>query len=185
MGLLRMIFRLFATSKRRPERYLYKPAPDHPSSPAGERRSVHVTRRTIAVAVAVQGSSLSGKCWVIDGDTIDIGGSRIRLAGIDAPELEHPYGKTAKATLIRLCQGQVVRADFHGNDHYERNMATCFLPDGRDLSAEMVKMGMAIDWPKYSDGKYRALEVEGIRRKLWRCDARQKGRMPPLKPSQD
>ena len=72
-----------------------------------------------------------------------------------------------------------MRAVFDGRLSYDRSAATCYLPDGRDLSAEMVKAGMAIDWAKYSGGKYRALEVEGIRKKLWRCDARQRGRMPP------
>ena len=36
---------------------------------------------------------MSGKCHVIDGDTIAIGRQKIRLAGIDAPELHVPYGK--------------------------------------------------------------------------------------------
>ncbi len=52
---------------------------------------------------------LCGRAWVIDGDTIDIGGTRIRLAGIDAPELDHPYGKNAKWALINLCKGQKIR----------------------------------------------------------------------------
>ena len=43
----------------------------------------------------------------------------------------------------------------------------------------MVKCGMAIDWPRYSGGKVRPLEPEGIRKKLWRADARQQGRFPP------
>jgi endonuclease YncB( thermonuclease family) len=41
-------------------------------------------------------NTLSGKCFVIDGDTICIGKVGIRLAGIDAPELDHPWGKKAK-----------------------------------------------------------------------------------------
>ena len=94
--------------------------------------------------------------------------------------MDHPYGKNAKSALLKLCQGQRVRAVFDGSSSHERNVATCYLPDGRDLSAEMVKLGLAIDWPKFSDGKYQGLEVDGIRRKLWRFDARQKGRMPPM-----
>ena len=42
---------------------------------------------------------------------------------------------------------------------------------------EMVKAGLAIDWPKYSGGKYRSLEVPDARKKMWLADARQKGRM--------
>lgn len=115
---------------------------------------------------------------MIDGDTIDIAGTRIRLAGIDAPELGDPYGNKAKWTLVNLCKGQQVRAVYDGEQSHDRTVATCYLPDGRDLSAEMIKAGMAIDWPKFSHGKYRHLEPHGIRKKLWRCDARQRGRMP-------
>lgn len=125
---------------------------------------------------------MTGRAWVIDGDTIDIGGTRIRLAGIDAPELDDPYGGKAKWTLVNLCKGQNVRAIFDGEQSHDRVVATCTLPDGRDLAAEMVKAGMAIDWPKFSRGKYSGLEPPGIRKKLWRCDARQKGRMPPSLP---
>ena len=81
--------------------------------------------------------------------------------------------------MIRLCHGQTIRAEFHGNLSHDRSVATCYLPDGRDLAAEMVKLGLAIDWPKYSSGKYRQFEQAGIRKKLWRCDARQKGLFPP------
>lgn len=125
---------------------------------------------------------LRGRAWVIDGDTIDIGGTRIRLAGIDAPELDHPYGKNAKWTLVNLCKGQEIRVVYDGDQSHDRTVATCYLPDGRDLSAEMVKAGMAIDWPKFSRGKYSGLELPGIRNRLWRCDARQKGLMPPSLP---
>lgn len=122
---------------------------------------------------------LVGPCFVVDGDTIVIDGVSIRLAGIDAPELDQPYGKRAKWELVRLCKGQTIRAVFDGSTSYDRSVATCILPDGRDLSAEMVKLGLALDWRKFSGGKYRPLEPEDSRRKLWRVDARQKGRMPP------
>jgi micrococcal nuclease len=125
---------------------------------------------------------LTGKCWVIDGDTIDMNGTRIRLAGTDAPEMDHPYGKNAKWTLINLCKGNEIKAVIELGSSYDRSVATCYLPDGRDLSAEMVKAGMAIDWKKFSGGKYRALETADARKRLWRCDARQKGRMPPVIP---
>lgn len=134
--------------------------------------------RGSAEVLVVEVLELRGRAWVIDGDTIDIAGTRIRLAGIDAPELDHPYGKNAKWALVNLCKGQEVRAVYDGDQSHDRTVATCFLPDGRDLSAEMVRAGLAIDWPKFSRGKYSGLELPGIRKKLWRCDARQKGLMP-------
>ena len=56
-------------------------------------------------------------------------------------------------------------------------VATCYLEDGRDLSAEMVKAGLALDWPKFSNGLYACHEPEGIRKKHWKAAARQRGDM--------
>lgn len=120
---------------------------------------------------------LVGPAYVTDGDTITIQKTQVRLYGIDAPELNHPYGKKAKWAMVRLCKGHSVRAEITDEDEYGRTVAKCFLPDGRDLSEELVKQGLAIDWPKFSGGKYSNLEVAGIRKKLWLADARQKGRM--------
>ena len=116
-------------------------------------------------------------CSVSDGDTIRCGSERIRLLGIDAPELDHPYGKKAKWALVSLCKGQPVRAEILETDKYGRTVAKCTLEDGRDISEEMVKLGLALDWPKYSGGVYRRFERADARRKLWLADARQKGRM--------
>jgi endonuclease YncB( thermonuclease family) len=58
-----------------------------------------------------------------------------------------------------------------------RCAAQCFLPDGRDLAAELVRLGLALDWAKFSGGQYRHLEPADARRKLWRGDVRQKGRL--------
>ena len=120
---------------------------------------------------------VSGAAYVTDGDTIRINKLQIRLFGIDAPELNHPYGKAAKWALVRLCKGQCVRAEITEEDKFGRTVARCYLPDGRDLSAEMVKMGLAIDWKKFSGGCYRAMETPDARRNLFLADARQKGRM--------
>ena len=59
---------------------------------------------------------------------------------------------------------------------YDRIVARCYLPDGTDLAAELVRQGLALDWPTFSGGAYRHLEPDGIRRKLWRAAARQQGR---------
>ena len=120
---------------------------------------------------------LEGPAYVTDGDTITIQKTQVRLYGIDAPELYHPYGKQAKWALVRLCKGHSIRAEVTDEDDYGRTVAKCFLPDGRDLSEELVMQGLAIDWPKFSGGKYSSFEVAGVRKKLWLADARQKGRI--------
>ncbi|PCJ84912.1 MAG: hypothetical protein COA52_16890 [Hyphomicrobiales bacterium] len=122
-------------------------------------------------------SVLRGSAYVIDGDTIVIRKTQIRLFGVDAPEIDHPFGQKAKWAMVSLCKGQTVRAEVTQQDTHGRTVARCYLQDGRDLSAEMVKLGLAIDWPKFSGGKYSSLEVPDARKKLWLADARQKGRM--------
>lgn len=179
MSLFRLLIRAFLGSRRpkavvirRETRVVQDRSPWQPRT---------VVRQTDEIRI-VEVKELRGRAWVIDGDTIDIGGTRIRLAGVDAPELDHPYGAKAKWALVNLCKGQAVRAVFDEEVSHDRVVATCTLPDGRDLAAEMVKAGMAIDWPKFSRGKYSGLEPPGIRKKLWRCDARQRGLMPPSIP---
>lgn len=120
---------------------------------------------------------VQGSAYVVDGDTIVIRKTQIRLFGIDAPEIDHPFGKKAKWALVSLCKGQTVRAEVDEQDAHGRLVAHCYLQDGRNLSSEMVKLSLAIDWPKFSGGEYRSLEVPGVRKKLWLADARQKGRM--------
>lgn len=120
---------------------------------------------------------LEGSAYVTDGDTIVINKTQIRLFGVDAPELNHPYGQKAKWAMVRLCKGKKIRAEVTEEDAYGRVVARCYLPDGRDPSAEMVKQGLAIDWAKFSGGIYRKMETSDARKKLWLADARQKGRM--------
>jgi endonuclease YncB( thermonuclease family) len=120
--------------------------------------------------------TVRGYCYVLDGDTLVIDKCTIRLAGIDAPELDHPWGQKAKWALVSLCRNQVVTAEITGELSHGRAVAVCRLEDGRDLAAELVRMGLALDWRKHSGGRYSSLEPAGSRRRHWRADARQKGK---------
>lgn len=150
-------------STRRPTRQAKSVRPAH----FDERSAKHLHHNHV----------LTGTAYVTDGDTIKIKNTQIRLFGIDAPELNHPYGQKAKWALHKLCKGHLVRAEITDEDKYGRRVARCYLSDGRDLSSEMVKQGLAIDWPKFSGGMYRQLETPDARQKLFLADARQKGRM--------
>ena len=64
---------------------------------------------------------------------------------------------------------QIVTAYPNGETSFNRIVAKCFLPDGRDLAAEIVKMELAIDIPHFTDADYKNLETPNSRRKLrWR-----------------
>ena len=79
--------------------------------------------------------------------------------------------------MIAMCKGQIITATVKDEVSYDRVVAKCCLPDGTDLAGELVKQGLALDWPKFSGGVYKHLEPDGIRKKLWRATARQQGRM--------
>lgn len=148
-----------------------------PRTPKAIKRDYSRVSETAAVSKQPTARTIKGMCYVIDGDTIVISGTKIRIAGIDAPELEHPWGKKSKFALISMCKGKLVTAVIREEISYDRIVAKCLLPDGTDVAAELVKQGLALDWPKFSGGEYTHLEPHDARRRLWRAAARQKGHM--------
>lgn len=116
---------------------------------------------------------------VSDGDTLsvlrrtDSGESRavkVRLDGIDCPESRQAFGSRAKQMTSSLAFGKDVRVEVRDVDRYSRLVARVVLPDGRDLSKELVRVGLAWWYRKYSnDPELEALEAEAreARRGLW------------------
>lgn len=106
-----------------------------------------------------------GRATVIDGDTIEIAGERIRFNGIDAPESwqrcedesgeEYRCGKEAAFALDEwLAQSRPTRCEFVERDRYKRFVGTCFRADGYEVNRWLVETGNAVDWPRYSDWLY-------------------------------
>lgn len=100
---------------------------------------------------------VSGPVKVIDGDTLVLDGKRIRLVGIDAPELRQvcqrdnqpwPCGKGAKDHLVTLIGNAKTTCEAGGSDRYGRLLAVCSA-GGRDLNAAMVGAGYAIAFGDY------------------------------------
>ncbi len=141
------------------------PAPPPPRT--GPQRTDH--RSAPKVPAIPASREIRGRAWVIDGDTIVIGKTHIRLAGIDAPELDMPWGQKSKWAMVAICKGRTITAKLTGEVSHDRLVAKCYLPDGRDIGAELVKQGLALDWPLFSGGCYRHLEPAGVRRKLHGC----------------
>lgn len=103
---------------------------------------------------------ITGSAYVHDGDTIYINHEPIRLAGIDAEELDEPHGPQARDHLRQLIGSRIVTCQWEGWS-YKRKVGTC-----GDLNARMVADGYALDCARYSNGKYRSLEPAGIRLRL-------------------
>jgi endonuclease YncB( thermonuclease family) len=121
---------------------------------------------------------LKGVASVIDGDTIEIHGERVRLSGFDAPERGRECIDSSGATvrvyqttsnaLSEFIGARTVECERSGSDDHSRTVATCSV-GGTDLGSWMVENGHAWDWPKYSRGKYAPEEARAraAKRGLW------------------
>ena len=111
---------------------------------------------------------------VLDGDTIDVlhnrHAERIRLNGIDCPEKGQAFGEKAKQFTSTLIQGKDVMIHVLSKDRHGRTVADVVLPDGTNVSQELLRAGLAWWYRHYSkDVSLGALEEEArqAKRGLW------------------
>lgn len=120
---------------------------------------------------------------VVDGDTLVLGGERVRLWGIDAPENGqrcerdgklYDCGASAQTALLEILAGRDLWCEARDRDRYGRIVATCRVgaPDGSDLGALLVRSGWAVDYRRYSKGRYAGDEARARRARLGLWDGR-------------
>lgn len=112
---------------------------------------------------AVAGETISGSARVVDGDTLYVGGVKIRLCGIQAPEPHERGGRKASNYLKSLTTGRTVSCIPVGSGtpcdgrsrrtSHDRIVAQCFVGD-EDLAMSLVRSGNAKDWKRFSGGYY-------------------------------
>ncbi|XP_039016594.1 staphylococcal-like nuclease CAN1 isoform X1 [Hibiscus syriacus] len=89
---------------------------------------------------------------------------RIRLRGIDAPESSMPYGKEAKAELVKLIQGKCLRVVVYDEDRYGRCVGDIYC-NGKFVQEVLLKKGLAWHYSAYDN----RVELE-----TWEQEARAK-----------
>jgi len=112
---------------------------------------------------------------IIDGDTYDLllankNTVRVRMFGIDAPELGMAFYAVSKNYLSTLCMNRDLRVVQTDKDIHGRIVGRGFLKDGRDINLEMLKAGMAWHFKKYDKSKSYAqaeLNARKLKRGLW------------------
>lgn len=114
---------------------------------------------TMALPVtAAVADNITGAPTVIDGDTIDIHGQRIRLHGIDAPESKqvcvsggekYRCGQRAALALSDRIDRGSVTCEARDTDRYGRVVAVCFKGQ-EDLNGWLVSQGLAVAYRRYS-----------------------------------
>ena len=118
-----------------------------------------------------------GTFVAVDGDSLRKGEGEYRLHAIDAPELHqtcstatgalYPCGREAQKTLRNLISGKELDCIVLETDRYHRLIITC-KSAGRDINAEMVRLGWAIAYRQHGLD-YAAAEAEAkqARRGIW------------------
>lgn len=110
----------------------------------------------LTLPVSVDAQELRGTVRVIDGDSLELQGRRIRLWGIDAPEAsqtcqrpnrggEYPCGAESTKALHELIGGQEVRCSTLRPDRYGRDLAVCFV-GAVELNRAMIRSGWALSY---------------------------------------
>src|SRR5262249_776433 len=120
-----------------------------------KRRFVDLFVLMMLAAAPAQGAEWAGAALVIDGDTLEVRGTRLRLGGIGAAEaaqicvgpgaVAYDCGYEARQELARLIGGQAVRCSGTGTDRSHQPLAVCHAGQ-TNLNAEMVRSGWAIAW---------------------------------------
>jgi len=97
---------------------------------------------------------------------------RFRIHGIDAPEREQPFSQKSRQYLSDLIANKMVGIVVETvHDRYGRPVVWVYTPDGKDVSAEMIRAGLAWHYKDFSDDlDYALLEIEARQSKvgLWR-----------------
>jgi len=128
-------------------------------------------------ASGVTANQVIGVASVIDGDTLEIHGQRIRLHGIDAPESQQlclaadnePWrcGQQASLALADRIGRAPIACRRTDTDHYGRMIGICFR-GGEDLNAWLISSGWAVAYRQYSR-EYVPLEdqAKAAKRHIW------------------
>lgn len=122
------------------------------------------------LAVPLQASAqtaVSGLAHVIDGDTIHLSTPdagkvvKVRLLGVAAPERSDAGGAEATRFVEQLAEGREVRCELDGSRSKDRVVGVCFVEAAgasKDIGAAVIEAGLARDCPRFSGGRYKALE---------------------------
>lgn len=131
----------------------------------------------LAVLPSVAFADISGNARILNGDTIQVDETPLRLYGIDAPELdqmcenemfEYPCGLVATGMLRDLLGGRAVTCVEQGKMAGGLTLAICYV-EGADLGEQLVRLGIALAHP---DDGAAYLEAQAAartaNRSLWR-----------------
>lgn len=153
----------------------------------------------LASSLAAAEAEIRGELRVVDADTVEVAGQRIRLHAIDAPEIDQPCetehgqpwagcGAWVSTVVARDYGGAQARCVPLDRDAYDRVVARCFV-GGEDLGAALVQQGLAFAYVRYgadylpqqaeATAADRGLHALRVTRPAWHRQTRAVGRIAP------
>lgn len=119
----------------------------------------------------ISGKKLSGKITkVSDGDTVTLTDNngkkyKIRLNGIDCPEMNQEYGNEARKYVEKIASGKYADVDVIGKDQYNRILGILYI--GKlNVNETLLKNGMAWVYKYNKDSHYKKMEEQARIKKL-------------------
>lgn len=102
-------------------------------------------------APATAAEPIVGAAVVLDGDTLVVGGTTIRLFGVDAPEMKDwPLGQFARAELEEIIDGDGVSCAPMGGTSHGRVVAVCRTATRADIAVDLLTKGRAVVYRAYA-----------------------------------
>jgi micrococcal nuclease len=105
-----------------------------------------------AAVLALLGFSsqtIEGRAVTLDGDTVVVSGTHIRLKGVDAPELGQFGGLEAKRAMAAIA-GNWLKCELTGEKTHGREVGFCHNARGEDIGQAIIEQGYALACPHYS-----------------------------------
>jgi endonuclease YncB( thermonuclease family) len=131
----------------------------------------------LLICSIAEAEDITGAVRIVDGDTVVVGSTKVRLEGIDAPETDQvcldtngarwTCGIEARDQLKAYIGDRQVSCSLGGVDVYRRTLSVCRVA-GQDINAWMVSEGWALPYVKYSSKYVQAGEEARARRRgMW------------------
>lgn len=137
--------------------------------------AVAATSSDVPQAASSEPLHVTGRAFVVDGDTLQVGRTLVRLAGLDAPEIDQnccrdrrywPCGLAARSLLREAVYQKDVTCRIKGVDQYGRSVGDCSTTV--DLGGQLLDAGLAVVWrPASAEYLQREAQARSVGRGVW------------------
>jgi endonuclease YncB( thermonuclease family) len=122
----------------------------HPGSMRLARRLLLRTVSAMVMFAAIVVLSISGPARVVDGDTVVVAGTTVRLKGVDAAERGTKLGDAARQIMVDIIGNSELTCRLTGEKTWRREVGYCFTAAGIDINRAIIERGAALACARYT-----------------------------------